>query len=150
MAVIRRANGSVARVDSLSSAERSEIMARVRSKNSRPELFVRKLIFALGYRYRLHAKDLPGHPDIVFRQRRKVIFVHGCFWHRHAACARARMPKSRVEFWLPKLEENRKRDERSRRALLRDGWKVLTIWECQLKGSERLGDRIRRFLDAER
>jgi DNA mismatch endonuclease (patch repair protein) len=135
-------------VDSLSPAERSKIMARVRSKNSRPELFVRKLVFALGYRYRLHAKDLPGHPDIVFRKRRKVIFVHGCFWHRHASCALARLPKSRLDFWVPKLEGNRERDEKNKSALARRGWKVLTIWECQLKNAERLGARIGRFLDA--
>src|ERR1039458_545823 len=99
MAAVRRAEGRVGRVDSLSPAERSEIMSRVRSKNSRPELFVRKLVFALGYRSRLHAKELSGHPDIVFRKLRKVIFVHGCFWHRHAACALARLPKSRLDFW---------------------------------------------------
>ena len=135
-------------MDSLSPAERSEIMARVRSKNSRPELFVRKLVFRLGYRYRLHAKDLPGQPDIVFRSLRKVILVHGCFWHRHPGCALARVPKSRLEFWLPKLEGNRKRDEKNKRALQRQGWSVLTIWECQLKHSERLTVRIGRFLDA--
>jgi DNA mismatch endonuclease (patch repair protein) len=135
-------------VDSLSPAERSEIMGRVGSKNSRPEIFVRKIVFGLGYRYRLHAKDLPGHPDIVFRRLRRVIFVHGCFWHRHAACALARLPKSRLDFWLSKLEGNRKRDEKNKRALLRDGWKVLTIWECQLKRSGRLTGRIRRFLNA--
>lgn len=135
-------------MDNLSPAERSEIMARVRSKNSRPEVFVRKIVFALGFRYRLHGKDLPGHPDIVFRKLRRVIFVHGCFWHRHAACALARLPKSRLDFWLSKLEGNRKRDEKNKRALLRDGWRVLTIWECQLNRSERLTGRIRRFLNA--
>ena len=135
-------------MDSLSPAERSEIMARVHSKNSRPELCVRKLVFALGYRYRLHAKDLPGHPDIAFRKRRKVVFVHGCFWHRHAACELARMPKSRLEFWRPKLEGNKIRDEKNKRALVRQGWKVLTIWECQLKDLGRLTARLRRFLDA--
>ena len=137
-------------MDLLSKEERSEIMARVRSKNMRPELFVRKLIFALGYRYRLHARDLPGCPDIVFRPRRKIIFVHGCFWHRHANCALARMPKSRLDFWTPKLEGNRKRDEKNKRALHREGWKVLTVWECELKDSGRLEARIRRFLDAQR
>ena len=135
-------------MDNLSLAERSEIMARVRSKNSRPELQVRKLVFALGYRYRLHAKDLPGHPDLVLRKFRKVVFVHGCFWHRHAGCALARLPKSRLDFWLPKLEGNKKRDEKNKRALLRAGWKVLTIWECQLKGTDLLATRLRRFLDA--
>src|ERR1700677_1517759 len=123
-------------------------MARVRSKNMRPEIFVRKLVFALGYRFRLHARDLPGCPDIVFRPKRKIIFVHGCFWHRHANCALARMPKSRLDFWEPKLEGNRKRDEKNKRALAREGWSVLTVWECELKDSGRLQARIRRFLDA--
>ncbi|MCC6695348.1 MAG: DNA mismatch endonuclease Vsr [Candidatus Hydrogenedentes bacterium] len=136
-------------VDTLTPEERSEIMARVRSKNMRPELAVRMLVFAMGYRYRLHARDLPGSPDLVFRRRRKVIFVHGCFWHRHSNCALARLPKSRIEFWTPKLEGNRKRDEKNRRALRRDGWSVLTVWECQLKSSSALERRIRRFLDAE-
>lgn len=135
-------------MDSLSPAERSEIMARVRSKNSRPELFVRKLVFALGHRYRLHAKNLPGHPDMVFKGKRKVIFVHGCFWHRHARCALARLPKSRLDFWVPKLEGNKARDKRNRRALAKERWKVLTIWECQLKKPERVQSRIVRFLDA--
>jgi DNA mismatch endonuclease (patch repair protein) len=135
-------------VDNLSPEERSKIMARVRATDTRPELLVRKLIFALGYRYRLHAKDLPGRPDIVFRKLGKVIFVHGCFWHRHASCALARLPKSRLDFWLPKLDGNKKRDERNKVALQREGWKVMTIWECQLKKPERLGERITRFLDA--
>jgi DNA mismatch endonuclease (patch repair protein) len=137
-------------VDSLSPKERSEIMARVRSKNSRPEMLVRRRVFALGYRYRLHQKSLPGCPDIVFRPRHKVIFVHGCFWHRHARCALARMPKSRLDFWKPKLEGNKRRDARNERALARKGWKVLTIWECQLGETERLDLAIRRFLDAKR
>lgn len=135
-------------MDSLTPEERSEIMARVRSKNSRPELFVRKLVYALGYRYRLHQRDLPGSPDLVFRPSHKVIFVHGCFWHRHANCALARMPKSRVDFWSEKLEGNRRRDERNKRALAREGWKVLTVWECQIRDASRLEARVRRFLDA--
>jgi DNA mismatch endonuclease (patch repair protein) len=125
-------------------------MARVRSKNSRPELAVRKLAFGLGYRYRLHARELPGCPDLVFRPRHKVIFVHGCFWHRHPNCVLARMPKSRLEFWGPKLEGNHERDDRNKKALAREGWKVLTIWECELRDAERLKKIIRRFLDAER
>jgi DNA mismatch endonuclease (patch repair protein) len=137
-------------VDSLTPKERSEIMGRVRSKNSRPELAVRNVVFALGYRYRLHARALPGCPDLVFRPRRKVIFVHGCFWHRHHNCALARMPKSRVDFWTKKLEGNRNRDRRNKRALAREGWKVLTIWECQLRDAARVEARIRRFLDEER
>jgi len=142
------ARRSAASVDNLSAAERSAIMARVRSKNSRPELLVRKLVYALGYRYRLHAKDLPGHPDLVFRRLRKVVFVHGCFWHRHARCALARLPKSRRDFWVPKLEGNKARDQRNRRALSRKRWKVLTVWECQLNELSQLQSRLRRFLGA--
>jgi len=123
-------------------------MARVRSKNSRPEMLVRKLVFSLGYRYRLHRKDLPGCPDLVFSGRRKVIFVHGCFWHRHQDCALARLPKSRLDFWIPKLEANKQRDERNKSALTKRGWKVLTIWECGLKNTARLTVAVRRFLDA--
>jgi DNA mismatch endonuclease (patch repair protein) len=137
-------------VDSLSPKERSEIMARVRSKDTRPEMRVRKLAFALGYRYRLHDKKLPGCPDLVFGPQRKVIFVHGCFWHRHARCALARLPKSRLDFWIPKLEGNKLRDQRNKRALARRGWKVLTIWECQLGDLGQLSARIGRFLDAKR
>jgi DNA mismatch endonuclease, patch repair protein len=135
-------------VDNLSPSERSEIMARVRSRNTRPELFVRSLIFGLGYRYRLHATELPGRPDIVFRKKRKVIFVHGCFWHRHKDCALARLPKSRAHFWVPKLEGNRKRDEKNRRELIQEGWNVMTIWECQIDKPHRVAARVRRFLDA--
>src|SRR5262245_57649175 len=124
--------------------------SRARSKGMRPELIVRRLVYALGYRYRLHLRNLPGCPDLVFRPKRKVIFVHGRFWHRHANCALARMPKSRLDFWMPKLEGNRKRVEKNRRALARKGWGVLTIWECQVKDSTRLERRIRRFLDAQR
>lgn len=135
-------------MDNLSTAQRSEVMARVRSKNSRPEMFVRKLVFSLGYRYRLHAKDLPGHPDIVFRTCRRIIFVHGCFWHGHEGCGLARLPKSRLDFWVPKLHANKQRDRRTQRALVKDGWRVLTLWECQLKGTCRLKARILKFLDA--
>lgn len=135
-------------MDSVSRKRRSEIMSRVRSKDTGPEMLVRRLVFAMGYRYRLHAKDLPGKPDLVFRRRRKIIFVHGCFWHRHEGCALARLPKSREEFWIPKLEANRERDERNRKELKKAGWKVLTIWECQLDDTGRLRGRIGRFLDA--
>ena len=135
-------------MDSVSQKKRSEIMALVRSKNTRPELAVRKLVFSLGYRYRLHRKDLPGCPDLVFKKRGKVIFVHGCFWHRHKNCPLARLPKSRLGFWKSKLEGNERRDRKNKLALMRKGWKVLTVWECQVKDSKRLGEKIGRFLDA--
>jgi DNA mismatch endonuclease (patch repair protein) len=102
----------------------------------------------MGYRYRLHGKGLPGRPDLVFRSRGKLIFVHGCFWHLHKGCALARLPKSRTDFWLPKLEANRLRDAKTQRALRRAGWKVLVVWECQLKSEARTRDTLRRFLDA--
>lgn len=123
-------------------------MGRVRSRDTKPEMLVRRLVYAMGYRYRLHGKDLPGRPDLVFRKRRKAIFVHGCFWHRHQECALARLPKSRGEFWLPKLEANRQRDIKNERALRDAGWSVLTIWECELGRKAELENRIKEFLDA--
>src|SRR5690242_6390833 len=105
--------------DTLTKLERSERMARIRGRDTGPEWIVRKLVFSLGYRYRLHGKGLPGRPDLVFASRRAVIFVHGCFWHRHGSksCRLARLPKSRLAFWLPKLEGNKARDGRNKRQL---------------------------------
>ncbi|WCE06209.1 very short patch repair endonuclease [Pseudoxanthomonas sp. JBR18] len=135
-------------MDNVPPARRSEIMARVRSRDTKPEMIVRRLVYAMGYRYRLHAKDLPGKPDLVFRSRKKVVFIHGCFWHRHAKCALARLPKSRQGFWLPKLEANRQRDAKNESSLLDAGWDVLTIWECDLEDLAQIRTRIRGFLDA--
>lgn len=135
-------------VDSVSKKERSRIMARVRSKDTRPEMAVRKVVWGLGYRYRLHRKDLAGCPDMVFPGRGKVIFVHGCFWHRHKGCALARMPKSRLDFWESKLNSNAVRDKRNTRVLCQQGWKVMTVWECELKNMDRVMAAARRFLDA--
>ena len=134
--------------DSLTPAERSARMARIAGKHTAPEMAVRRLVSALGHRYRLHGAKLPGKPDLVFAGKRKAIFVHGCFWHRHAAktCKLARLPKTRLDFWLPKLEGNRKRDARNRRALARAGWKTLVVWECQLGNIDRMRNRIARFL----
>jgi DNA mismatch endonuclease, patch repair protein len=137
-------------MDTLSPVERSARMALVRQKDTKPELVVRRLIHRLGYRYRLHRRDLPGIPDLVFPGRGKIILVHGCFWHRHAGCPLARLPKSRLEFWLPKLTLNAERDARNVRTLQRLGWGVLTIWECQVSDTALLVDRIRRFLNEER
>ncbi|HVX87086.1 MAG TPA: very short patch repair endonuclease [Phycisphaerae bacterium] len=119
-------------MDPLTPSERSRIMSLVKSKNTRPELLVRKIIHRMGYRYRLHKSDLAGSPDIVFTSRRKVIFIHGCFWHRHNCANGRRLPRSRVEFWENKLKGNRKRDLRNIRSLKRDGWKILVVWECQI------------------
>lgn len=135
-------------MDSVSPTRRSEIMGCVRSRDTKPEMLVRRLIHSMGYRYRLHAKDLPGKPDLVFRPRRKLIFVHGCFWHRHPGCALARLPKSREDFWLKKLEANRQRDVKTDLALREMNWNVLTIWECELSDITMLKNRIREFLDA--
>ncbi len=133
-------------VDSIGQAARSALMARVRGKNTRPELIVRKLVFAAGYRYRLHVRTLPGSPDLVFPGRKKVIFVHGCFWHRHENCNLARMPKSRVEFWSDKLDGNKARDKRSYDALRHAGWQVHVVWECELGDLVALEENLRAFL----
>ncbi|SDK03688.1 very short patch repair endonuclease [Billgrantia gudaonensis] len=137
-------------VDSVDRETRSRIMGRVRNKDTRPEMTVRRLVHGAGYRYRLHGKKLPGKPDLVFKSRRKVIFVHGCFWHRHEGCTLARLPKSRLDFWLPKLEANRERDKRNEEHLREMGWDVLIIWECELKDQEALLSRVSAFLDQSR
>lgn len=134
--------------DSISQAERSAMMARIRGKNTRPELAVRKLVFAAGYRYRLHVRHLPGSPDLVFHSRKKVIFVHGCFWHRHEGCSSSRIPKSRVDFWTSKLNGNRSRDARNYESLIASGWQVFVVWECELIDLAALEHRLRQFLEA--
>ena len=135
--------------DTLSPEARSERMSRVRGKDTKPEMAVRRLVHAMGYRYRLHRRDLPGIPDLVFRRLKKVIFVHGCFWHRHpdTKCKLARMPKSRLDFWRPKLEGNRRRDEASQAELKKLGWRVLVVWECEIGHKEQLENKIRKFLE---
>lgn len=136
-------------MDTLSRQERSKRMSLVRGRDTKPEMRVRRLTHALGYRYRLHRRDLPGKPDLVFGPRRKVIFVHGCFWHRHPdpACKLARLPKSRQDFWLPKLEGNRARDERNNAMLTEMGWDVLEIWECETANVDALAKKIKGFLE---
>ena len=136
-------------VDTLTPRERSARMSLIRGKHSKPEIIVRRLVHSMGYRYALHSRDLPGKPDLVFRIRGRVIFVHGCFWHRHASkrCRLARLPKSRPEFWVPKLESNRLRDIHNQKLLRKAGWKILVVWECQLGNKEQLENRLRRFLE---
>lgn len=122
-------------------------MSRVRCKGTKVEMRVRRLVHSMGYRYRLHARQLPGHPDMVFAGRKKAIFVHGCFWHRHPDCALARLPKSRLDFWLPKLQGNRLRDLAEQEKLSALGWRVMVVWECQLKDMDDLAKRIIAFLE---
>lgn len=122
-------------------------MRLIHSRDTSPERLVRYFVHKLGYRYRLHREDLPGRPDLVFPGRRKVIFVHGCFWHRHNHCALARLPKSRVEFWLPKLTRNKRRDAAQRGALTRMGWSSLVIWECELRDPMRVMFKTLMFLE---
>ncbi|WP_295388443.1 very short patch repair endonuclease [uncultured Thiodictyon sp.] len=132
-------------IDHVSEPRRSYIMSRVASKNTGPELTVRQLLHRLGYRYRLHGSDLPGSPDIVFRKRRKVIFVHGCFWHGHA-CSHGRLPKSNVEYWKAKIASNRARDMDQIIRLADAGWGALAIWQCELKDTLKLTERVAAFL----
>jgi DNA mismatch endonuclease (patch repair protein) len=133
--------------DPLTPAQRSERMSRVRNKDTKPELVIRKLVWSLGYRYRLHSKKLPGRPDLVFPARKKVIFIHGCFWHQHENCRQYRMPRTRLEFWLPKLESNKRRDVKVLGELHTMGWKVLVVWECELKNKDELINRVRHFME---
>jgi DNA mismatch endonuclease (patch repair protein) len=133
-------------VDNRTPESRSALMARIGSKNTAPELIVRKLLFAIGYRFRLHRRDLPGKPDIVFVSRRKAIFVHGCFWHAHG-CRIGKLPKSHVRFWKAKLKGNSERDSRNQRALQDRGWDVLVVWQCETKDLVPLRERLRNFLE---
>ena len=126
-------------MDTLTPAQRSERMSRVRATDTKPEMTVRRLVHG----------NLPGRPDLVFSARGKIIFVHGCFWHRHGTCKNTRWPKSRLDFWKPKLETNRARDLATQRVLRRLGWKVLVVWECQLKNLDKTAEKIKRFLENE-
>lgn len=135
-------------MDNLTRAQRSAAMARVRSRDTTPELVVRQLVYALGYRYRLCRTSLPGKPDLVLQRRRKAIFVHGCFWHGHDCKAGTNRPTSNLEYWRPKLLRNQRRDAVNCSDLKKLGWKVLVVWECQLGNLGRLHSRIERFLEA--
>lgn len=137
-------------MDTLSPEKRSWLMSQVSSKNTKPELAVRSILHRLGYRFRLHAPDLPGKPDIVFRSKKKVIFIHGCFWHGHEYCKYAKLPQSRVEFWAQKMEHNRTRDARILADLETMGWRVLTIWQCELKDLGLIATTLEKFLGATR
>lgn len=123
-------------------------MSRIRSKNTRPEMLVRRLVHRMGYRYRLHRRQLPGVPDLVFAYRRKIVFVNGCFWHRHKNCRRASTPATRRAYWQQKFKRNKARDQSNLRKLRRLRWKILVIWECQLKDHDRLERKLVAFLEA--
>jgi DNA mismatch endonuclease (patch repair protein) len=132
--------------DKLSPERRSENMRNIRSKHTSPEMIIRKLVHGMGFRYRLHVPTLPGKPDLVFTRLHKIIEVRGCFWHQHKGCIDSHIPKSRLEYWAPKLARNKDRDKRNERELRCQGWKVLALWECEID-HPRMRQRIRAFLD---
>jgi DNA mismatch endonuclease, patch repair protein len=134
--------------DKLTPDRRSRNMGNIRSKDTTPEIIVRKVTHRLGYRFRLHRKDLPGKPDLVFPARKKIIFVHGCFWHQHEdpSCKISRQPKSRRDYWIPKLQRNVERDKEHLKTLISQGWSVLIIWECEVRDVDRLANKISEFL----
>lgn len=136
--------------DPLSPARRSANMRAIRSKDTKPELVVRRLIFGMGRRYRLHRRDLPGRPDIALIGRRQAVFVHGCFWHQHPGCREGRPPRTRPEYWGPKLARNVERDRDAERRLEEQGWRVLTVWECETGDQESLRVKLECFLTASR
>jgi DNA mismatch endonuclease, patch repair protein len=135
----------------LTDAQRRRIMQAVRGRNTGLEMIVRRLVHSMGYRYRLHRRNLPGSPDLVFGPRRKVIFVHGCFWHFHQepGCKIAHVPASRREYWWAKLSRNVARDSRQQHVLSAEGWGVLVLWECEIRAGDgrTLQEKIRKFLD---
>ncbi len=133
--------------DKLTMERRSANMAQIKDRDTKPEMVVRRMVHGMGYRYRLHRKDLPGKPDLVFGPRKKVIFVHGCFWHQHT-CREGRIPGTRQEYWEPKLHRNVERDAENSNRLKAMGWEVLVIWECEIYDSHSLGKRLNGFLTA--
>jgi DNA mismatch endonuclease, patch repair protein len=137
---------STSRGSELISAKRSALMARIKGKNTKPEMAVRSAVHRLGYRFRLHRRDLPGSPDLVLPGPRKIIFVHGCFWHRHPGCGRTTTPKSRTSYWQEKFKTNRSRDRNVLSTLAKDGWDCLVIWECETFDDKTLRRRLNAFL----
>ena len=121
-------------------------MSRIRSKDTSPEIIVRRIVHTMGYRYRLHVAKLPGKPDLVFTRLNRIIEVRGCFWHQHSKCVDSHIPKSRLEYWLPKLRRNQERDTANLKSLRNLGWKVLVVWECQVMNNRLLSKRLARFL----
>lgn len=134
--------------DVFSKEKRSEIMSRIKGGNTKPELIVRSLLHRLGYRFRLHRKDLPGKPDIVLPRHKKVVFVNGCFWHGHEGCKRSSIPSSNTEFWETKIKKNIERDKTKIRELKRLGWKVLIIWQCRIKDTDKVIATLEKFMNS--
>lgn len=133
-------------VDNLTPERRSRLMSRVRGKDTKPEMIVRRLVHRLGYRFRLHRRDLPGSPDMVFPNRKKVILVHGCYWHRHD-CKKATTPKSNTEFWQKKFDDNVMRDNKNLRDLAERGWGTMVVWQCEAEKLDTLAERLTDFLE---
>lgn len=134
--------------DVLTKAQRSLCMSQIQGKHTRPELMVRQCVHSLGYRYRIHDRNLPGSPDLVFSSRRKVIFVHGCFWHRHRCKLGKPIPNTRRGFWMTKLLRNKQRDKIVRQRLRRESWDVLVVWECHTRNTKKMAETLKRFLDS--
>ena len=134
-------------MDTRTPKQRCRIMQAVKSKDTKPEIQVRRCLFSMGYRYRLHRRNLPGKPDIVVPSRRKAIFVHGCFWHRHG-CPKGQLPKSKLDYWQPKLQSNVDRDRTKLEQLELLGWRVLVVWECEIKDTEDFAAHLQEFVDA--
>lgn len=132
--------------DKLTAERRSTNMSRIRSRDTRPEMIVRRLVHGMGYRYRLHVAKLPGKPDLVFPCLKRIVDVRGCFWHQHPGCIDSHIPKTRIEYWQPKLAGNKRRDTENKARLKAQGWKMLTVWECQLDNQQKLQERLKRFL----
>lgn len=132
----------------MTSEQRSRTMRAVKGQDTKPELAVRRLVHGMGYRYRLHRKDLPGKPDLVFGPRKKVIFVHGCFWHGHTCKRGDRVPKDNRDYWQKKIARNKERDRQHLKALKKKGWNVMTVWECEIRKTDILADRMSAFLDS--
>jgi len=135
--------------DVFSKEKRSWIMSRVKGRDTKPELLVRSFVHRMGFRFRVHRRDLPGNPDIVLPRHGKVIFVHGCFWHGHKRCPRAKRPTTNKRFWNKKLDGNIERDKRFRKKLRRMGWKVLVVWQCETRNPEKVLGKLERFLHDE-
>lgn len=132
--------------DVFSKEKRSWIMSRVKGRDTKPEILVRSLVHRMGYRFRIHRRDMPGNPDVVLPRHRKVIFVHGCFWHGHKRCSRSKRPSSNKRFWTDKLNKNIQRDKRFRKELRKMGWKILVVWECKTKNLQKLLLTLEDFL----